>query len=78
MVLLVRGLGEPTAAKTAVPLETGWEFRRWRDGGVLLAQPLDEVERLYGTTPTSLTGPTCSTRSAGGSRRAVRLGSARG
>jgi salicylate hydroxylase len=33
----------------AVRLEAAWEFRRWKDGGVLFAQPMgDECERLYG------------------------------
>ncbi len=33
----------------AVRLETAWEFRRWQDGRVLFAQPMDEAcERLYG------------------------------
>jgi salicylate hydroxylase len=35
--------------KTAVRLETGWEFRRWQDGTVLSAEDLDtRCERLYG------------------------------
>jgi salicylate hydroxylase len=33
----------------AVPLETGWEFRRWDDGRILFSQRLGaECERLYG------------------------------
>jgi salicylate hydroxylase len=33
----------------AVPLEVGWEFRRWDDGRVLSAEDLTEAcERLYG------------------------------
>ena len=33
----------------AVPLEVGWEFRRWQDGRVLFSQRLGaECERLYG------------------------------
>jgi salicylate hydroxylase len=33
----------------AVPLEVGWEFRRWRDGRVLFSQRLGaDCERLYG------------------------------
>jgi salicylate hydroxylase len=33
----------------AVPLETGWEFRRWQDGAVLSAEDLaTKCERLYG------------------------------
>jgi salicylate hydroxylase len=32
-----------------VPLDWGWEFRRWADGGVLSVEKLSEVcERLYG------------------------------
>jgi salicylate hydroxylase len=35
--------------KTAVRLETGWEFRRWQDGTVLSAEDLStRCERLYG------------------------------
>jgi len=35
--------------KTAVRLETGWEFRRWQDGAVLSAEDLaTRCERLYG------------------------------
>jgi salicylate hydroxylase len=33
----------------AVPLEWGWEFRRWENGAVLSAERLDGAcERLYG------------------------------
>jgi salicylate hydroxylase len=33
----------------AVPLDTGWEFRRWDDGRILSAENLvDSCERLYG------------------------------
>lgn len=33
----------------AVPLEVGWEFRRWQDGQVLSAEDLEgSCERLYG------------------------------
>src|SRR5208282_229487 len=33
----------------AVPLEVGWEFRRWQDGRVLFSQRLGaDCERLYG------------------------------
>jgi salicylate hydroxylase len=35
--------------KVAVPLEIGWEFRRWRDGRVLFSQRMGaDCERLYG------------------------------
>src|SRR3984885_7322339 len=35
--------------QTAVPLEVGWEFRRWQDGRVLFSQRMGaECERLYG------------------------------
>jgi salicylate hydroxylase len=35
--------------RLAVPLEVGWEFRRWQDGGVLFSQRLGaECVRLYG------------------------------
>src|SRR6185437_6235752 len=40
-------LGEFTAR--AVPLETGWEFRRWQDGSVLSAEDLaTRCASLYG------------------------------
>ena len=43
------GLAEKLSA-FAVRLEAAWEFRRWKDGRVLFAQPMgDECERLYGT-----------------------------
>jgi salicylate hydroxylase len=47
---LLRALGVLDAfAERAVPLETGWEFRRWRDGSVLSAEDLaTKCERLYG------------------------------
>src|SRR2546427_6722491 len=36
-------------ARGAVPLDVGWEFRRWADGQVLSAENLaDSCERLYG------------------------------
>jgi salicylate hydroxylase len=36
-------------AERAVPLATGWEFRRWRDGAVLSSEDLaTKCERLYG------------------------------
>ena len=50
MARLLRRLGvlDPLL-KTAVRLETGWEFRRWQDGAVLSAEDLDtRCERLYG------------------------------
>jgi salicylate hydroxylase len=50
MARLLRRLGvlDPLL-KTAVRLETGWEFRRWQDGTVLSAEDLDtRCERLYG------------------------------
>jgi salicylate hydroxylase len=47
---LLRALGVLGAfGETAVPLRTGWEFRRWRDGRVLSAEDLaTECERRYG------------------------------
>ena len=47
---LLRALGVLGAfAERAVPLETGWEFRRWRDGAVLSSEDLaTKCERLYG------------------------------
>ena len=47
---LLRRLGVlETLAPQAVRLETGWEFRRWRDGAVLSAEDLaTKCERLYG------------------------------
>jgi salicylate hydroxylase len=47
---LLRALGVLDAfAGRAVPLETGWEFRRWQDGSVLSAEDLaTKCERLYG------------------------------
>jgi salicylate hydroxylase len=50
MARLLRRLGvlEPLL-KTAVRLETGWEFRRWRGGAVLSAEDLaTRCEQLYG------------------------------
>jgi len=42
------GLADPLSA-FAVRLEAAWEFRRWKDGRVLFAQPMgEECERLYG------------------------------
>jgi 2-polyprenyl-6-methoxyphenol hydroxylase-like FAD-dependent oxidoreductase len=41
---LLRALGVLDAfAERAVPLETGWEFRRWRDGRVPRTTRLQEV-----------------------------------
>ncbi|GAA2851565.1 FAD-dependent monooxygenase [Actinoplanes cyaneus] len=34
--------------RTAVRLDVGWEFRRWRDGTVLSAEDLTSCEQLYG------------------------------
>jgi salicylate hydroxylase len=49
-VRLLRRLGRIELFKeTAVPLEVGWEFRRWRDGQVLFSQRMGaQCERLYG------------------------------
>jgi salicylate hydroxylase len=50
MARLLRRLGvlDPLL-KTAVRLETGWEFRRWQDGAVLSAEDLaTRCEQLYG------------------------------
>ncbi|MEB8340294.1 FAD-dependent monooxygenase [Streptomyces endophyticus] len=46
----LRALGvAESALRRAVPLDWGWEFRRWQDGTVLSAERLDGVcERLYG------------------------------
>ena len=47
---LLRALGVLDAfAERAVPLETGWEFRRWQDGSVLSSEDLaTKCEDLYG------------------------------
>jgi 2-polyprenyl-6-methoxyphenol hydroxylase-like FAD-dependent oxidoreductase len=47
---LLRRLGRiELFQKTAVPLEVGWEFRRWQDGRVLFSQRMGaDCERLYG------------------------------
>ena len=47
---LLRRLGRiELFQETAVPLEVGWEFRRWQDGRVLFSQRMGaECERLYG------------------------------
>src|ERR671915_261697 len=49
-VRLLRRLGVmPHFLSRAVPLEWGWEFRRWENGAVLSAERLAGVcERLYG------------------------------
>jgi salicylate hydroxylase len=49
-VRLVRRLGGFARLRdVAVPLEVGWEFRRWQDGTVLFAQRLGgDCERLFG------------------------------
>jgi salicylate hydroxylase len=49
-VRLLRRLGHIRRFQDlAVPLETGWEFRRWQDGRVLFSQRLGaDCERLYG------------------------------
>lgn len=50
LVRLLRRLGvADRLAGCAVPLDVGWEFRRWADGRVLSAENLSEAcERLYG------------------------------
>jgi salicylate hydroxylase len=47
---LLRRLGVLDAfARTAVPLQTGWEFRRWQDASVLFSQALGpQCRSLYG------------------------------
>ncbi len=47
---LLRVLGVlPVLEERAVPLEVGWEFRRWQDGRVLSAEDLaTKCARLYG------------------------------
>jgi salicylate hydroxylase len=35
-------------AEFAVRLEHSWEFRRWQDGAVIAATPMQDAERLYG------------------------------
>jgi salicylate hydroxylase len=49
-VRLIRRLGHIDAfLETAVPLDVGWEFRRWQDGAVLSAEQLTgRCEELYG------------------------------
>ncbi|WIX79223.1 FAD-dependent monooxygenase [Amycolatopsis carbonis] len=49
LVRLLRRLGVmDRLLESAVPLEVGWEFRRWEDGRVLSAENLDACEALYG------------------------------
>ena len=50
LVRLLRRLGVlDRLLERAVPLDVGWEFRRWEDGRVLSAENLSEsCERLYG------------------------------
>ncbi|CAL9340170.1 3-hydroxybenzoate 6-hydroxylase 1 [Streptomyces sp. enrichment culture] len=49
-VRLLRGLGRlDRFRERAVPLEIGWEFRRWEDGRVLFSQNLgEECEQRFG------------------------------
>ena len=48
-VRLLRRLGLADALEwRAVKARTGWEFRRWQDGRVLLAQDMSKCEQLYG------------------------------
>lgn len=49
-VRLLRSLGQlDRFRERAVPLEVGWEFRRWEDGRVLSSQKLgEECERRFG------------------------------
>ena len=48
-VRLVRRLGVLNRfLETAVPIETGWEFRRWQDGSVLSCEEMTRCEELYG------------------------------
>jgi len=49
-VRMVRRLGQlDRFHQRAVPLQVGWEFRRWADGRVLFSQPLgEECARRYG------------------------------
>src|SRR6185312_8067528 len=50
VVRLLRRLGVMEGlASRAVPLDVGWEFRRWDDGRILSAEDLaGSCERLYG------------------------------
>lgn len=47
---MIRRLGQfDTFLAKAVPLEVGWEFRRWQNGAILSAEQLtDNCEALYG------------------------------
>ncbi|HET9606882.1 MAG TPA: FAD-dependent monooxygenase [Nitrospira sp.] len=46
---LLRRLGElDRFLGAAVPIETGWEFRRWQDGSVLSSEEMSRSEELYG------------------------------
>jgi salicylate hydroxylase len=48
-IRLIRRLGLVNELEgAALKVRTGWEFRRWEDGRVLLAQDMAECERLYG------------------------------
>lgn len=49
-VRLIRRIGQlDSLLENAVPLEVGWEFRRWEDGEVLSAEQLaGRCEELYG------------------------------
>ena len=46
---LLRRLGDlDRFLGAAVPIETGWEFRRWQDGSVLSSEEMSRCEELYG------------------------------
>jgi salicylate hydroxylase len=48
-VRLLRRLGKlDRFFRAAVPIETGWEFRRWQDGSVLSSEGMSRCEELYG------------------------------
>jgi salicylate hydroxylase len=48
-VRLLRRLGVlDRFLEAAVPIETGWEFRRWQDGSVLSSEDMGRCEDLYG------------------------------
>jgi salicylate hydroxylase len=48
-VRLLRRIGAMDQLRDrAVPLDVGWEFRRWQDGRILSAENLAGSERLYG------------------------------
>ena len=65
MARLLRRLGVlDRLLKTAVRLETGWEFRRWRAAPCCRPRTWPPgASGSTGSTPTPPTGPTCSTRS---------------